>query len=115
MKVSNLQAVRFLNTYDGSMRRKKLPVKVIFALRHNYNLILQQQATPYEESRKTLKEQYEDKEEFTKELDKLLAEEVEHSIKTVTFAEMEKMDECDNYDSLTINEIEAMEFMLVEK
>ena len=114
MRVTNLQAVKFLNTYDGRLRKKKFPVKVIFALRHNYNLILNQQAKPYEESRKVLKEQYENKDEFDKQLEKLLVEETELSIKTVTFAEMEKMDECDSYDSLTINEIEAIEFMLVE-
>ena len=115
MKVSNLQAVRYLNTYDGILRKKRLPVKVIFALRHNYNLILNQQAKAYEEARKTLKEQCKDKNEFNNELDKLLGEDVEQPIKTISFSEMEKMDENENYDSLTINEIEAIEFMLAEQ
>ena len=114
MKISNLQAVTFLNTYSGSMRGKRLPVKVIFALRHNFNLILNQQANAYEDARKVLKDHCKDKKEFDTELTKLLAEEVEQSIKTITFADLEKMDDGDNYDSLTINEVETISFMLAE-
>lgn len=111
MKVTNLQAVVFLNNLQN-IRKKKLPVTFLFALNTNAEKIMTQ-IKPYEEARKALYEEF-DNDEFKvmPELNKLLDESVEHSIKMVKFSTLERIDEDPNYDKLTGDEYTAISFML---
>lgn len=118
MKITNLQAIAFVNTVSNGMNGKRLPVRVSFAIKQNYNQILENQIKPYEETRKELREQYEDTVEgnaqFNKELEKLLAEETTLSVKRVDLAELEKLDMDPSYDKLSVHEVDAISFMIKE-
>ena len=111
MKVTNLQAVVFLNELQN-IRKKKLPVTFLFALNANAEKLMTQ-VKPYEEARKALYERYDnDETKVMPELNNLLDESVEHSVKMVKFKTLERIDEDPNYDKLTGIEYTAISFML---
>lgn len=111
MKVTNIQAVVFLNALPN-LRKKKLPVTFLFALNTNAE-ILMTQIKPYEEARKALYEQYDnDESKVMPELNKLLEESVEHSVKMVKFNVLERIDENPAYDKITGDDFAAISFML---
>lgn len=113
MKITNLEAVTFFNNVSG-MKDKRLPVTLLFAVKHNLNLFANQ-LKAYEESRQALIEQVTDECEQTQEMMNLLYDSVEYDVKTVSMSVIEKIDGSDNYDALTYIEIEAMMFMITEE
>lgn len=106
MNITNLQAVVFVNT-ASEMKQKPLPVKLAFAIRHNYNLVMDQ-IKAYEEARLDIINSTEDVKVADAEVTKLLNESVEQPIKTVSLAELEKV------DKWTIQELDAIAFMTEE-
>lgn len=114
MKITNLQAVVYINTVT-SMKEKNLPVKVLFALNHNFNLLMNQ-IKPYEEARKALLKQHNDNAEAAApEMEKLLSETVEQPIKTLKLSYLEKIDDNPQYDKISTVEYSAIAFMLEDE
>ena len=118
MKITNLQAVVYINTVTG-MKEKHLPVKVLFALNHNLNLLMNQ-VKPYEEARKALFNQYEGDEDTkirlaAAELNELLNESVEQPIKMLKLSDLEKIDEDPQYDKISTLDFSAINFMLEDE
>ena len=118
MKITNIQGIAFVNTVNNSMSGKRLPVRISFAIKQNYNRILENQIKPYEETKRELRELHKDtaegNEKLQQELEKLLMEETEMDIKCVELGELEKLDMDHAYDKLSIHEIDAMSFMIAE-
>lgn len=118
MKITNLQAVIYINTVT-SMKEKRLPIKVLFALNHNVN-VLMDQIKSYEEARKALLDRYEGDEETKNKLaapefNALLNESVEQPIKTLTLSDLEKIDANPQYDKINSEEYNAIVFMLEDE
>lgn len=111
MKLSNLQVVNYINCVN-EMKEKKLPVRMSFALRSNFNLF-GDQVKAYEEARKECLE-CTDEQKRVNGIRELLAEEVEQNVKMITLKDLEIIDENDAYDKLTIAELEAIAFMIEE-
>lgn len=112
MQVTNIQAVTYYNAV-ASLKDKKLPISVLFALKNNFNLFLNQ-IKAYEESRTKLIEMINNKEERDEEMLKLYNESVEHEVKTIKKSDIEKIDDIDTYDALTLSELEAINFIITE-
>ena len=118
MKITNLQAVNYINVVTA-MKEKRLPIKLLFAINHNFNLIMNQVKT-YEEARRTLLDKFEgdDQTKFKMalpEMEELLNESVEQPVKTIAFSDLEKIDNDSQYDKLTTVEYSAIFFMLEDK
>jgi len=118
MKISNLQGVTFVNAVNN-MKGKRLPVRVSFALKLNCDRLLNGAIKAYEAARLELIDQYKDligkEDQFKTELENLLAEETEIDIKQIGIAELEKIDQSDVYDKLTMVEIDAISCMICEE
>lgn len=111
MKLTNLQAVLFFNNATG-LKDKKLPIKVLFAIKNNINAV-GDQLKAYEECRQTLVDTSTDPVEQAKAMSELLNDGTDYSnIKTLTTEDIEKIDSSDAYDALTLAELEAIEFMV---
>ena len=117
MKITNLQGISFINAVNESMKGKHLPVRIAFAIKQNYSLIMETQIKPYEETRVELIKKYEKEDGNTKlveELNSLLQEESDLAIKCVDIAELEKLDIDPSYDKLSLSDIDAIGFMISE-
>lgn len=110
MEVTNLQAVVYYN-HVSNIRKKKLPVIVLFSLRHNLNL-LKDQIAAYEETRAELMESIKDEKLLNVELSKVLATAVEQPIKSISVQELAIIDSREDYDKLTYEELDAIGFVI---
>lgn len=127
MKLQNRDILKF---YTGDFRGKTLPLKLSFALKFNRDA-LRGAATVYDQQRQELINQYVEKDDegkpvvrdnnyvmtsqdaWTKEMEELLDMEVEVNIKTVDLETLEKCD-LQEFDTLTVEQIEAIYFMISE-
>ena len=130
MKMQNKEIVDFLNTCV-SMKKKSLPVRLAYAIKKNVAAV-QEAASAYTAEREELIRRYakkdengeimteddcyimEDKERFGKDMSELLNIETEVEIHTVSIPVVEKCDEDPKYDSLTMAELDVIDFMLTE-
>lgn len=111
MKLTNLQAVLFFNNATG-LKDKRLPIKVLFAIKNNINAV-GDQLKAYEECRQTLVDTVTDPVDQAKAMSELLNDGTDYSnIKMLTPEDIEKIDTSDAYDTLTLAEVEALEFMI---
>ena len=111
MKITNIQAVTFVNTVSA-IKNKHLPMKLMFAINYNLNL-LTNQIKSYEDARKELMGEGTEQELLTNpEFHKLLDESVEQPIKTVKIEELEKFDTDKRFDKLSLAELSAIEFIV---
>lgn len=120
MKLKNKDVLNFVNGC-ASLREKRLPVKLGYAIKKNLAAV-SDAANAYDAERQELLEKYaakgvengqysiEDKEGFAKDLDELLAIETEVGIHTVSEEEIEKCDD-PRYDALTVADLETLEIM----
>lgn len=106
--ISNLQVLNFFNN-TKSLYDKKLPVKIVFAIKYNLG-VLNTQATAYESARQTLG--VDDEFLVTPEMNELLNETSEMDIKTIKMEDLLALDDSSIYDSISIRELEAMDFMI---
>ena len=120
MKMKNSEIVAFLNTCAG-LREKHLPVRLAYAIKKNMAAV-QEAATAYMEEREELIARYakkdkkgeylvkdscyvfENKDEFEKDMSELLAIETAVKIHTVSIDVVEKCDDDQKYDPLTMEE-----------
>ena len=118
MKITNAQALNFVNTVNGSMAGRHLPVRVAFAIKKNMAAIMKDMIKPFEETRQELLKKREDTEEsnaqFVEDINALLEEECEVSIHTISLEELEKLDADPSYDKLSLAEIDVLDFMIKE-
>lgn len=130
MKMQNKEIVDFLNTCV-SMKNKSLPVRLAYAIKKNVAAV-QEAASAYTAEREELIRRYvkkdengeimteddcyimEDKKRFGKDMSELLNIETEVEIHTVSISVVEKCDEDSKYDSLTMAELDVIDFMLTE-
>lgn len=130
MKMQNKEIVDFLNTCV-SMKKKSLPVRLAYAIKKNV-VAVQEAASAYTAEREELIRRYakkdengeimteddcyimEDKERFGKDMSELLNIETEVEIHIVSISVVEKCDEDPKYDSLTMAELDVIDFMLAE-
>lgn len=130
MKMQNKEIVDFLNTCV-SMKKKSLPVRLAYAIKKNVAAV-QEAASAYTAEREELIRRYakkdengeimteddcyimEDKERFGKDMSELLNIETEVEIHAVSISVVEKCDEDPKYDSLTMAELDVIDFMLTE-
>ncbi len=111
--MKNKEIVAFFNAKQ-SLKNKKLPMKLAFALKLNYER-LQTHADAYNEQFLEIREKYENKEEkqevFLKEIEELLDIDVSCDVQTVGFDTLEQCDR-DQFDNLTVGELEILSFMI---
>ena len=125
MKMKNSEIVTFLNTCTD-LKQKRLPVRLAYAIKKNMAAV-QEAATVYMEEREELIARYageylvkdscyvfENKDEFEKDMSELLAIETAVKIHTVSIDTVEKCDDDPKYDSLTMEELDVIEFMITE-
>lgn len=126
MKLSNEEILKFVNGCV-SLRKKKLPVKLGYAIKKNLAAV-GDAGNAYDAERQELLEKYaakdkdgkfivedgrysiEDQESFSKDLDELLVIETEVGIQTVSMEEIEKCED-PRYDALTVEDLETLEIM----
>lgn len=131
MKITNRQVIEFINNVSANkLASKRLPAKVAYAISRNLgkmnNII-----TSYETARKTLLDQYAEKDEegkakvkdgnyviqedqkqaFSDEMKELLEVENEIDLHTINMDEVEKCD-TDKYDSLTTADLMTLDIMI---
>lgn len=113
MKLKNSEIVNFLNM---NLKQKKLPVKVAFAIKLNSDK-MQSAATAYNEAMVDLRKEHSVKEgepipeHFIRSVNELLEITTDVNIDTVTMEDVEKT-ELPEFDTLTVDEIEAIYFMI---
>ncbi|MCC2228728.1 hypothetical protein [Blautia fusiformis] len=108
-----------------------MPVRLAYAIKKNMAAV-QEAATAYMEEREELIARYakkdkkgeylvkdscyvfENKDEFEKDMSELLAIETAVKIHTVSIDIVEKCDDDQKYDSLTMEELDVIEFMITE-
>ena len=131
MKITNRQVIEFINSVSANkLASKRLPVKVAYAISRNLNK-MNNIITSYETARKTLLDQYAEKDEegkakvkdgnyviqedqkqaFSDELKELLEVENEIDLHTINMDEVEKCD-TDKYDSLTTADLMTLDIMI---
>lgn len=112
-KLSNAQIVNFINA-TGTLRDKRLPIKLSFALKYNLKLAIDAYKVYDDTRNELLKTQKENPVAFNQALGELLSEEVELAAKTIPMSVIELTDTA-NYDTLTFGELDAIEFMITEE
>lgn len=131
MKITNRQVIEFINSVSANkLASKRLPVKVAYAISRNLDK-MNNIITSYETARKTLLDQYAEKDEegkakvkdgnyviqedqkqaFSDELKELLEVENEIDLHTINMDEVEKCD-TDKYDSLTTADLMTLDIMI---
>lgn len=111
-KLSNAQIVEFINA-ASSLRDKRLPIKLSFALKYNLKLAIEAYKAYDEARNELLKTQKENPAAFNQAIGELLSEEVELAVKTVPMEVIELTDTAE-YDTLTFGELNAIDFMIEE-
>lgn len=125
MKIKNRELINFVNSQLGN---KHLPVRVMFAISANAEEA-DGKLKAYEESRKKLIDKharkdengepvvegtdyvFNDQDKWTEDIQELLNIEVDVNIITVKLEDIAKCDEAE-FDSLTVNEISVIRFMI---
>lgn len=131
MKITNRQVIEFINNVSANkLASKRLPVKVAYAISRNLDK-MNNIITSYETARKTLLDQYAEKDEegkakvkdgnyviqedqkqaFSDEMKELLEVENEIDLHTINMEEVEKCD-TDKYDSLTTADLMTLDIMI---
>lgn len=131
MKITNRQVIEFINSVSANkLASKRLPVKVAYAISRNLDK-MNNIITNYETARKTLLDQYAEKDEegkakvkdgnyviqedqkqaFSDEMKELLEVENEIDLHTINMDEVEKCD-TDKYDSLTTADLMTLDIMI---
>ncbi|MFQ7287631.1 MAG: hypothetical protein ACLRPV_01240 [Lacrimispora saccharolytica] len=131
MKITNRQVIEFINSVSANkLASKRLPVKVAYAISRNLDK-MNNIITSYETARKTLLDQYAEKDEegkakvkdgnyviqedqkqaFSDEMKELLEVENEIDLHTINMDEVEKCD-TDKYDSLTTADLMTLDVMI---
>lgn len=131
MKITNRQVIEFINSVSANkLASKRLPVKVAYAISRNLDK-MNNIITSYEAARKTLLDQYAEKDEegkakvkdgnyviqedqkqaFSDEMKELLEVENEIDLHTINMDEVEKCD-TDKYDSLTTADLMTLDIMI---
>ena len=131
MKITNRQVIEFINSVSANkLASKRLPVKVAYAISRNLDK-MNNIITSYETARKTLLDQYAEKDEegkakvkdgnyviqedqkqaFSNEMKELLEVENEIDLHTINMDEVEKCD-TDKYDSLTTADLMTLDIMI---
>lgn len=131
MKITNRQVIEFIsNVSANKLASKRLPVKVAYAISRNLDK-MNNIITSYETARKTLLDQYAEKDEegkakvkdgnyviqedqkqaFSDEMKELLEVENEIDLHTINMDEVEKCD-TDKYDSLTTADLMTLDIMI---
>ena len=131
MKITNRQVIEFINNVStNKLASKRLPVKVAYAISRNLDK-MNNIITSYETARKTLLDQYAEKDEegkakvkdgnyviqedqkqaFSDEMKELLEVENEIDLHTINMDEVEKCD-TDKYDSLTTADLMTLDIMI---
>lgn len=131
MKITNRQVIEFINSVSANkLASKRLPVKVAYAISRNLDK-MNNIITSYETARKTLLDQYAEKDEegkakvkdgnyviqedqkqaFSDEMKELLEVENEIDLHTINMDEVEKCD-TDKYDSLTTDDLMTLDIMI---
>ena len=131
MKITNRQVIEFINSVSANkLASKRLPVKVAYAISRNLDK-MNNIITSYETARKTLLDQYTEKDEegkakvkdgnyviqedqkqaFSDEMKELLEVENEIDLHTINMDEVEKCD-TDKYDSLTTADLMTLDIMI---
>ena len=131
MKITNRQVIEFINSVSANkLASKRLPVKVAYAISRNLDK-MNNIITSYETARKTLLDQYAEKDEegkakvkdgnyviqedqkqaFSDEMTELLEVENEIDLHTINMDEVEKCD-TDKYDSLTTADMMTLDVMI---
>lgn len=131
MKITNRQVIEFINNVSANkLASKRLPVKVAYAISRNLDK-MNNIITSYETARKTLLDQYAEKDEegkakvidgnyviqedqkqaFSDEIKELLEVENEIDLHTINMDEVEKCD-TDKYDSLTTADLMTLDIMI---
>ena len=131
MKITNRQVIEFINSVSANkLASKRLPVKVAYAISRNLDK-MNNIITSYETARKTLLDQYAEKDEegkakvkdgnyviqedqkqaFSDEMKELLEVENEIDLHTINMDEVEKCDK-DKYDSLTTADLMTLDIMI---
>ena len=131
MKITNRQVIEFINRVSANkLASKRLPVKVAYAISRNLDK-MNNIITSYETARKTLLDQYAEKDEegkakvkdgnyviqedqkqaFSDEMKELLEVENEIDLHTINMDEVEKCD-TDKYDSLTTADLMTLDIMI---
>lgn len=131
MKITNRQVIEFITSVSANkLASKRLPVKVAYAISRNLDK-MNNIITSYETARKTLLDQYAEKDEegkakvkdgnyviqedqkqaFSDEMKELLEVENEIDLHTINMDEVEKCD-TDKYDSLTTADLMTLDVMI---
>lgn len=131
MKITNRQVIEFINSVSANkLASKRLPVKIAYAISRNLDK-MNNIITSYETARKTLLDQYAEKDEegkakvkdgnyviqedqkqaFSDEMKELLEVENEIDLHTINMDEVEKCD-TDKYDSLTTADLMTLDIMI---
>ena len=131
MKITNRQVIEFINSVSANkLASKRLPVKVAYAISRNLDK-MNNIITSYETARKSLLDQYAEKDEegkakvkdgnyviqedqkqaFSDEMKELLEVENEIDLHTINMDEVEKCD-TDKYDSLTTADLMTLDIMI---
>ncbi len=131
MKITNRQVIEFINSVSANkLASKRLPVKVAYAISRNLDK-MNNIITSYETARKTLLDQYAEKDEegkakvkdgnyviqedqkqaFSDEMKELLEVENEIDLHTINMDEVQKCD-TDKYDSLTTADLMTLDIMI---
>lgn len=131
MKITNRKVIEFINSVSANkLASKRLPVKVAYAISRNLDK-MNNIITSYETARKTLLDQYAEKDEegkakvkdgnyviqedqkqaFSDEMKELLEVENEIDLHTINMDEVEKCD-TDKYDSLTTADLITLDIMI---
>lgn len=131
MKITNRQVIEFINSVSANkLASKRLPVKVAYAISRNLDK-MNNIITSYETARKTLLDQYAEKDEegkakvkdgsyviqedqkqaYSDEMKELLEVENEIDLHTINMDEVEKCD-TDKYDSLTTADLMTLDIMI---
>lgn len=129
MKIKNSQIVGILNGI-GEVKKKRLPVKVGFAINKNLSA-MQGSIESYEAERQKIMDKYcekddqgnlrvegkeyvlADREAYAAEMRELLTIENEISIHTVSMNEIEKCDS-EKFDAVSPDDLSLLEFMIEE-
>lgn len=105
MKIKNLEMIAFMNRI-GRIQKKKLPIKLSYAIALNGKKLGEIAGTYMQEYNKLKKEGNQEA------LDELIASDFDAEIQTVKISDLLKMDENPNYDVLTGEEFAILDFMI---
>lgn len=113
--MKNKDVVKFVNC-KSNLEKKKLPMKLSFALKLNFEKMetyVKAYTKQYDELLENIKlaEKDEEKQEYLSQIEELLETTVTDDVQKVGFDVIEKCDQ-EKFDTLTVSELEAISFMI---